>query len=48
MDKYFLHLVSTAMGTETVPPYTYLFIDRHKKTLSPKLLSGQYSSEKGS
>ena len=33
MDKHFLQLVGTAMGTKAAPPYSNLFIGRHKETI---------------
>ena len=33
MDRHFLQLVGTAMGTKANPPYANLFMDRHKETI---------------
>ena len=33
MDKHFLQLVGTAMGTKAVSPYANLFIGRHQETI---------------
>ena len=33
MDKHFLQLVGTAMGTKAVPPYANLFMNRHEETI---------------
>ena len=32
MDRHFLQLVGTAMGTKAAPPNSNLFMDRHKET----------------
>ena len=33
MDKHFLQLVGTAMGTKAAPPYANLFMGRHEETI---------------
>ena len=33
MNRHFLQLVGTAMGTKTAPPYANLFIGRHEETI---------------
>ena len=33
MDKHFLQLVGTAMGTKAAPPYAKLFMGRHEETI---------------
>ena len=33
MDKHFLQIVGTAMGTKAAPPYANLFMGRHEETL---------------
>ena len=33
MDKHFLQLVGTAMGTKVAPPYANLFMGRHEETI---------------
>ena len=33
MDKHFLQLVGTAMGTKATPPYANLFMGRHEETI---------------
>ena len=33
MDKHFLQLVGTAMGTKATPPYANLFMGHHEETI---------------
>ena len=33
MDRHFVQLVGTAMGTKAAPPYANLFMGRHEETI---------------